>query len=325
LGHLELNLPEPEVRFARNWLAWVAGNADVLRRARVCLEDEAACVVSKVRDGQGAVFVVNYQPGKRTFRMKLTTGARTPLTIRPVYPVRQVPFQVRDGEEVEVEVRGESVAVLDVNQGLNSLPPQNPGVLRLDVADWQREEGGWVAHFTLPDPSASLRTGLAAARDPHLPRELVSLEQLEETDPVRKAADSTGAVGWLGRGPLPALFLQAYGFRDGQTVETWKIAPWAFADRVWLVYRPPRPPRLSDQWPEARVNGKTVPLVPRVDYRPAKPEDWTCSLFFADLTEVCQSCPERSRRNGRRNLVWLAEPDGSRPGACYVMAADRRQ
>jgi hypothetical protein len=86
------------------------------------------------------------------------------------------------------------------------------------------------------------------------------------------------------KGMLPQPFLDVYGFRDGKTVETWKIVPWAMADRVWLVVRPHKPIPLTGPHPTLKLNGASLSLMPRVDHRFDKVEDWKCPLYHADIT-----------------------------------------
>jgi hypothetical protein len=307
-GHLDLKMPASDTAFARDFQRWVAENIEIMRLGRVCLENEHCCVMSKIRDGRGCLFAVNYSPGEKTFRMQLE--GLSGLRAQQVYPGRERAFSIKNGRPVEVTVRGESVVILDINKGLKSFPPENKGTLRIDLTAGEQLESGWKAAFMMPD----IRQKLKAGRDPSLPRELLSLDQLEESPSLNPhSGHPPGAMTVLGRGKLPGQFLDAYGFREDRYVDTWKLAPWAFADRVWLVYCPTRPFLLGDKAPELEVNGKPTPLIPRVDYRPQKVSDWKCPLFFADVTERCLY--------GQVNQVVLAGGEQEQPSACYIISA----
>ena len=310
-GHLDLQMPERDVAYSARFLRWVRANVKTLRPGRVCLETDDFCVMSKIADGKGVVYILNYSPGERQFALKLETGVRGPVAVRPVYPTRGAPIAVCDGESVTVAVRGESVAILDVNNGLKTLPPQNPGGVCVGVTGWTENDGTFQAEFLMPD----IRKSLAELRDPSLPNELLSLDQdwdTAVTDMVRVSPESEpiSAVSWLGCGKLPEPFVNAYGFRDKRRVETWKLAPWAFADRVWFVYRPAAPIALNAEFPILRINAKAVAMYPRVDYRQ---ERWNCPLFYTDITSEC--------KYGERNLVTLSELGDTVAGGCSVIAA----
>ena len=166
-----------------------------------------------------------------------------------------------------------------------------------------------------------IREFLARNKELSVPKELLSLEQQGEI--------VIPTVEWLGRGKLPEQFLKTYGFRNNKIVETWKFAPWAFADRVCslrsasklrfsaLVYRPAKPLPLGEALPTVQINEKTVSLIPRVDYRPEKTEDWKCPMLFADVTDVC--------KYGQNNSVILSGLSEEWPYNCYIISAvDRR-
>jgi hypothetical protein len=299
-GYLEPKMPEREVMFGRKYVAWVQDNIAALRPARVCFESTDACVVSKMNSGQGVIFLLNYGSGRRLFRLRMPPGASSS-GIRQVYPTRaSIPLE--PGGMLEVEVRGECVAIIDVNEAFKSLPPENPSRFPFDLSVWQPTGNGCRTKFRMPE----ILERLTAARDPSLPARLLSLDQEGQDETVK----------WLGRGRLPQRFLDVYGFRDGLTVETWKFAPWAYADKVWLVYRPSKPIPLFDHLPALEVNGKGVLLVPRVDYRPKHEEDWNCPIFFADVTDAC--------RYGQTNGAVLSGLREQVPADCYlVTAADR--
>lgn len=297
LGHIELRMPERDLAFARDFLRWTRENTDALRPARVCFETDDACVVSKLCGARGAIYLLNYSPGRRIFHITLPNAVK--LRIRQVYPKRLPSF---DGSAFDLEVRGESAAILDVNGGLRTLPPENSGAFPIDLDAWEISELGCNASFRMPD----IRRALEASRDPNLPADLRSLDQ-EPPD---------AAMPPIGRGRLPERFLEVYGFRDGRIAETWKFAPWAFRDRVWLVYRPAPSVLLSDPLPAATINGKPVPLIPRVDYRPKRVEEWSCPIFFADVTDSC--------RYGGMNSVRLSRLHEPKPASCYITSvADR--
>jgi hypothetical protein len=301
-GYLDLKTPPEDIEFAHRWLEWVAQNAEVLVPARVCMEDDTACVVSKVCDGKGPVFLLNYGPGRRTFHLTLQTGSSGDVQVRQVYPTLQEAGAFGHGQTIEICVRGESLVILDLNGSLASCPPVNPAAFPVDVTGWQKEGGVWSGGFQMPE----VRSALAASADPSLPHDLLSLEQDYENldDAGRKQMDSQG------KGKLPDAFLQAYSFRAGKLVQTWKIAPWAFPDRVWLVYHPARPLPLSASPPSVTVNGEPAPLLPRVDYWSRK--DWTAVLLFADITGLC--------RYGQANTVTLAGGNDSPDGRCYIIS-----
>jgi hypothetical protein len=316
-GHVELKMPKRDVDFARRFFDWMRENADVLRRARMCFEDERACVVSKVADGSGLIYVVNYAPGGRDFKLILKTGHGKPLSIRQVYPSREAARPAQDDDPLRVSVRGESCVILEVNGALKSLPPTSASRFPIDLAA-ARQGQSWRARFEMPD----VRDALARAADPALPRELISLDQVQETRPDLLVEIAAGddrrvpAVKWIGKGKLPKAFLDVYQFRDSQAVETWKIVPWAYADRVWLVVRPARPVPLTGPHPTASINGQSVALFPRVDHRFKDVADWNCPLYHADVTSLV--------RFGNANEVDMIIPGQDEPPvACITTAADR--
>lgn len=295
-GHLDLKMPAAEVDFARRFLAWVGDNAEVLRRGRVCLEDAGACVVSKVRDGRGAIFLVNYGPGTRVFRLFSALGAAG--RVRQVFP--QADSQARDwpaGQDLTVTVRGESVAILDVNRGLRGCPPPDETRFPADVVWTSMAAGEAAGVFDLPDLAADL----AAAADPSLPQDIVSLEQ--EGREYKNA----------GCGRLSPEFIAAHGMRDGKLVETWKMAPWAYGDRIWLVYRPAVIYRAGQDLPRLTVNGAAIPLVPRLNYLDGN----ACTLFFADVTAAA--------RHPGRNTLSLSGLREAAPGYAGLYCAAERK
>jgi hypothetical protein len=257
-----------------------------------------------VRDGRGAIFLLNYSPGVRDFRLHLETGASGDLEIRQVYPQRKEALKARDGQNLTFAVSGESVAIIDVNHGLKSLPPNNLDRHAIDLADWKSAGSGWKTEFALAD----IRGDLSAAKDSTLPREILSTDQLPQP---ASGAKGNSPVTEMSLGSLPDAFLHLYGFREGKFVSTAKLAPWAYADRVWLVYRPARPLRMTASLPQLEVNGRKTPLVPRVDYRSGKDATkCTLPLFYADLTE--------DLRYGTANTVVLSGLNEAKPANCYI-------
>jgi hypothetical protein len=171
-----------------------------------------------------------------------------------------------------------------------------------------------------------VRDALKAAVDPNLPRELLSLEQVQDTRPellvpilADEKSDMKPAVKWIGKGKLPPEFMKVYGFKDEQTVQTWKIVPWAYADRVWLVYRPQKPILMSaTRQPTLTVNGQRVELIPRVDHRHDTVVQWTCPLYYADVTGAIRFDGDNQIR------VNEPEPTEQSPNAYILTAADRQ-
>jgi hypothetical protein len=294
-GHLELKMPERDIIFTHEFLRWVRDNARMLRPSRVCLEDDEACVVSKLSGNRGAIFLLNYGSSARRFSLKLAVGTADELRIRQVYPERKQPFKLRDGSTLEVDVRGESSAILEVNDAFNGLPPENPSAFPLDITGWKPCAGGYEASFIMPD----VKSRLVKHKDPNLPVKVSSLDQQGKTE-------------LWGLGRLPESFLKVYDFRDG-CADTWKFAPSAYADKVWLVYRPAIPILMEQKLPVATVNGTTVPLVPRVDYRSEKDASkWICPLFFADITDVL--------KYGADNTVVIMGGDQKAPKSCHIFS-----
>ncbi|HWP40810.1 MAG TPA: hypothetical protein VNL70_07780, partial [Tepidisphaeraceae bacterium] len=320
-GHIELKMPPADVAYARRFFDWMRNNADVLRPARVCAETQDYCVVSKLVNGRGLIYVLNYAPGTRRFELTLKTGHDGPLLIRQIYPSLEQTQALQDGDTLRTSVRGESSAIFEVNAALKSLPPTNRSSFPIDLSDWSRRQDQWTTRFFMPD----VRQALELASDPNLPRELLSLDQVQDTradllHPISPDGSSrlVPAVRWIGKGSLPAEYLRTYGFTEQNTVETWKIVPWAYADRVWLIYRPNKPVLMtSSKQPALEVNDRPIWLVPRVDHRFEKVEQWTCPLYFADITDVV--------RFGDHNSIRLTEPESAQdPPLAYVLtAADR--
>ncbi|WP_428939076.1 hypothetical protein [Fontivita pretiosa] len=321
-GHIEMKMPAADVAYARRFFDWMRDNADVLRPARACAETQDHCVVSKIVHGRGLIYVLNYAPGTRRFELKLKTGHDGPLLIRQIYPSLEQAQAFKDGDTLKASVRGESCAIFEVNGALKTLPPTNRSSFPIDLADWSRQEDQWTTGFHMPD----MRAALEQASDPTLPRELLSLDQVQDTrpdllNPISPDGSSnlTAAVKWIGKGKLPAEYLKTYGFTEQNTVETWKIVPWAYADRVWLIYRPNKPVLMtSPAQPTLAVNDQQIPLVPRVDHRFERVEQWTCPLYYADITGVV--------RFGEHNSIRIGEPEPTQdPPLAYVLTAADRQ
>ncbi|MFH1023904.1 MAG: hypothetical protein V1809_11025 [Planctomycetota bacterium] len=298
-GHLDLKMPAGDVEFARKYIGWVGENAAVIRRGRVCHEDGNACVVSKIRDGKGAIFLVNYAAGERMFKVKSALGG-APAKVRQVFPVAEpVARELANGAELAVTVRGEGVAILDVNGGFKTLPPSDPTRFPVDVAWGGAKDGAVAGKFAMPDVAAALKK----AADPNLPKDILSLEQ------IGKVAQSDCGEGC---GKLSEGFKQAYGMREDKLVETWKLAPWAYGDRIWFVYRPAAEYQADGPCPKLKVNGAEVPLVPRINYH----HKLACLLFFADVTAAV--------RQGGENEVALTGLQESKPGYGGIYCAAER-
>jgi hypothetical protein len=287
-GHIELKMPPRDVAFAKEFFAWMKQTAASMPPPRVCAETAEYCVVSRVRDGRGMIHVLNYLPGTRELDLKLSLiGPAKTIAIRQVYPVREDSGSYRDGDTLHVRVRGESSAIFALGDGSLPPPPEHRSRFPIDV-ELARAGEAWSGRFDMPD----VRKSLAAGADSNLPRELISLEQVQDTRPellVDVGTDAGGkkfepAVKWIGKGKLPQSFIDVYGFRDGQAVETWKIVPWAYADRVWLVVRPVKPLPLAGPHPTLKLNAAQVPLYPRVDHRVKDVAKWNCPLYHADVT-----------------------------------------
>jgi len=321
-GHIELKMPPADVAYARRFFDWMRDNADVLRPARVCAETQDHCLVSKLVNGRGLIYALNYAPGTRRFELKLKTGHDGPLLIRQIYPSLEPAQALRDADMLRTSVRGESCAIFEVNGALESLPPTNRSSFPIDLIDWSRQSGQWTTGFHMPD----VRDALRNAVDPNLPRQLLSLDQVQDTrpdllNPISPDGSSrhVPAVKWIGKGKLPAEYLKTYGFTEQNTVETWKIVPWAYADRVWLIYRPNKPVLMTSQTqPTLAVNDRQIPLVPRVDHRFDRVEQWTCPLYYADITSVV--------RFGEHNSIRIGETEPTQdPPLAYVLTAADRQ
>lgn len=291
-GHLDLKMPSGDVEFARKYIGWVGENAEVIRRGRVCHEDGDSCVVSKIRDGKGAIFLVNYAAGERVFRVKSALGGG-PTKVWQVFPVAEPEArELADGAELAVTVRGEGIAILEVNGGLKTLPPPDPTRFPVDVAWGEAKDGAVAGKFAMPDVAAALKT----AADPNLPKDILSLEQ------IGQAA--------IGCGKPSDGFKRVYGMREDKLIETWKLVPWAYGDRVWFVYRPKAEYQADGPLPKLKVNEAEVPLIPRINYH----NKLACLLFFADVTAVV--------RHGGENKVALSglKESGSGYGGIYCAA-----
>ena len=314
-GHIDLKMPARDEEFATEFFAWMKENAALLRPSRVCAETDDHCIVSKIRSGKGLIYVLKYSPGEAKFDLTLDTGHAGKLSIRLVYPAVEEPRDMNDGDVLSVTARGESTTIFEVNRALASLPPQSRSSfpIELSVVDGKSQ-------FTMPD----VREALEHADDAALPTRLLSLDQVQDSRPdllVNIPTDKDGVknipvVKWLGKGKLPDEFRTVYDFDDADTVETWKIVPWAFADRVWLVVRPDKPLPLTGDQPAATINGTKVPLVPRVDHRFDNVDQWRCPLYHADVTKAV--------RFGESNDVNIIIPGQSEPPFAYITtAADR--
>ena len=318
-GHIELKMPPRDIEFARSFFDWMRANAAVLRPSRVCAEDESACVVSKIIDGKGVIYVVNYGIGARDFELLLKTGHAGPLVVSQVYPSRERSRDQKDGDTVLLRVRGESCAILEVNGALRSLPPVNARQFPVDLS-LQSEGQHWSATIDMPEIRDALIT---AARDPALPRQILCLDQVQDSRPdllVPIAADANRnvpAVKWIGKGKPPKEFLDVYGIGEGGAVATSKIVPWAFTDRVWLVLRPHKPIPLAGPHPTLTINSHAVEFSPRVDHRFEKVEQWNCPLYHADVTQAAAY--------GAANEVTLSIPGQTEMPIVFVTSAAERK
>lgn len=299
-GHLDLTMPDADIAFTRDWLRWVRRNAAQLRLGRVCVETPEYAVVSKLVRGRGVVYVLNYGAGRRRF--DLTLG-EAPARVRVVWPSRGAVTKVAAGGAIAVEVPSESLVMLDVNGGLLSPPPCGDGKVTVDVAQWQAGERS-VARVAVPHVAGP-------PSNPLLPAELSSFDQRGFSAYPLKIED----------GRLPEAFRAACGFRDDRHVATGRFAPWAYADRWWLVWRPAHPVPMSGPWPVVELNGAAVSLVPRVNYRPPAVDQWVCPVLFADVTGAC--------RPGAENELSVAGLPADQRGIWYLVrggtpASDRR-
>jgi hypothetical protein len=303
-GFLDARIPHADAEFARAWLAWVKTNADILNRGRVCYETDDALVMSKTQDGRGAIFVLNYTPGRKRFELKMGhVGNAAPARIQKVYPFRGKPFHLPKDGILPIEVSGENLAVFQINDAFKGLPPENQSIPALEIIDWKPAENGLVASFFMPDISFQLKYN----KDSSLPERVVSADQVETEFVTTKNSGKS-------LGKLPREFLDAYGFEEDKYLPTWKAAPWAFADRVWLVYLPERAPAIVEPKPVVRFNGSDLPLHPRVRYNPGtrlrNPEKWDVPMFFADITGQC--------RFGEKNQLIFKHGETGSPGTWFI-------
>ena len=305
-GFLDAKIPKSDANFARDYLKWVESNAEILNRSRVCFENEDALVMSKIQNGRGALFAINYTPGKKQFKMKFEIPGNNVMEVRQIYPKRGKPFEVQSGKFLETEIAGEHLAIFEINDGLKGLPPENPNDFPLDVINWRRAGKNFESTFFM----LNVRDELARQKDQTLPNRVASADQVEteivKTKPAGKSL-----------GKLPREFLDAYGFEEDKFLPTWKVAPWAFADRTWFVYVPENPPKLNEEKPVLILNGKTIPMTPRVRYNPrtrlANPEKWDATMWFADVTEDC--C------YGGKNEIVLTGIKENKLGACFITSS----
>lgn len=325
-GHLDLNMPEADIGFARECLDWVRDNIAVIREARVCFEDEDACVVSKIRDGKGAIFLVNYGVAECAFKLDLGLFGR--VRLREVYPLRKTAFQQPSGKPLNVTVRGGSVVILDVNGGFKSLPPENPRRFPIKVDGWRSRQGTWSAGFRAPDVRKVL-----AVKKREIAGQLFSIDRFyadsKWAEHIPQALGIDGEqrklpmdVKWLQPSPysilknikeVPERFLKIFDFEERPLVATWKFVPWAFADRLWLVWKPVKPPLMSQRAPLVKLNQRSVALVPRVDFRKGPPSGWTCPIFFADISNLCQF--------GSNNTIAVSRLKAPDPGLWYLVSS----
>ncbi|MDB6024924.1 MAG: hypothetical protein JWM68_1147, partial [Verrucomicrobiales bacterium] len=218
---LDPHTPPQDMAFGRDYLKWVKSNIDVLNRSRVCMETEDALVMSKIRDGRGALFAVNYRPGEKLFKLKFDLPGAKQIEVQQVYPVHGKPMPLPANGELEVAVPGERLAIFNINHGLNGLPPENRRDFPIDVSDWQHNGDSFTGRFIMPD----IRKELAQQKDAALPQRIVSVEQSDTLTLADRKAHQLG-------GKLPPPFIDLFGFTDGKFIPTWKAVPWAFADRV---------------------------------------------------------------------------------------------
>jgi hypothetical protein len=241
---------------------------------------------------------MNYDAGTRLFRLDLGPSRKDFSELREVFPSQGQMFRTAQDEVVEVLVPGESVTILEMNQAFRGLPPSSR-IIRQDLQDWKSSGDGWMREVSLQDESlSSLPTS-----NPDIPAQILALDQLDDPkDPI---------VADIGKGQIPEKLLEILDFQDGKRVATWKLVPWALPDRVWFVYKPSEPPLLSGELPELELNGVSVPLVPRLDYRPEDRSDWNCPIFFADVTGIHETDQPSSFLLSR---VRKPEPD-----QCYLI------
>lgn len=299
---LDPQTPPQDLDFARDYLKWVRANIDVLNRGRVCVETEDALVMSKIRDGRGALFAVNYRPGEKVFKLKFDLPGTKQIEVQQIYPVRGKRTSLPAHGELEVSVPGERLAIFDINRGLNGSPPENRRDFPIDVNDWQQNGDAFTGRVVVPD----IRQELSQQNEVAMPQRIVSVEQSDALTPHYRRAHQIG-------GKLPQPFLDVFGFEDGKFLPTWKAVPWAFGDRVWLVYAPSEPTRIIDEKPRLQFNGHDIPLVPRPRTSGTDPKKWTVPLWFADVTDACHYDATNEVR-----LIGIKE---SKTPACFITAA----
>jgi hypothetical protein len=101
--------------------------------------------------------------------------------IRLIYPKSENLALKGDGRLVNIRVKGESVAILDVNESVNSLPPQNPSRFPIDLAQWRKNPDGWSGSFALPGMREKLEEH--AVNCISIPNRLLSQDELQDSNP----------------------------------------------------------------------------------------------------------------------------------------------
>jgi hypothetical protein len=96
------------------------------------------------------VYAVNYTPGSKNFRLKLDVPSKELISVRQIYPELGATRRVAAGATIEVEIKGERLAIFEVNNGVQGLPPQNPSAFPVDVALRRKSELEYEASFALP-------------------------------------------------------------------------------------------------------------------------------------------------------------------------------
>ena len=94
------------------------------------------------------------------------------------------------------------------------------------------------------------------------------------------------------------------------------MVPCGFPNRVWLVFHPDAPLPFPGPMPTLQVNGKSVEMIPRIDFRKTISKGTGTGdvvLFHADITDVVQFRGD--------NTVLLRGVTNSPEGRCYVTAA----
>ena len=332
-SYLAPDILEEDLAFTRKWLEWEKDHVEELLRLRLCADDPLVDVISKTGKNGGFVFCMNRDWLDRTVEVEIALPVNT-WEVKEIYPIERflggsASGNFESGESIRLHLAPKSVVVLELRPaaadgsvrvfgakvlttrendrgGIEadlSIPVDIPKTtigfrsegrlqdIQVDLSqrfyvpglvDWAREGETFVTSFTLPEVQTAGQDS-----DEAVPATVRIVDELSETADrlVRQLLDlpTTGDLN----------------------VDTWRMYPWAFANKVYLVLEFDSAPEVSEEHlmsPRVGVNGQDVTVAPKFRFGRGEEDLLLSNFFFSDVTQFL--------RSGSENRIEVTPPDG---------------